>query len=133
MLTLTISHHIFLTKNERYKLTNGESIEVIGITIPVWFMKGNTSEPAKEIFCKYNICNNGNEESIFATKQGFQLNLPIVIDGQNTEKQLLDFKDGGAECLFYREFNKVNKPIQYDIVHYIQIMPLEIMEQTLSI
>lgn len=132
MLTLTISHHLFLTKNERYKITNGEPIEIIGVAIPVWFLKGTTSEPAKEIFCKYSIFNQGDTEPIFSTKEGFQLNLPTMIENQDATKLLLDIKDGGTECLFYREFNQVKKPVQYDIIHYVQIMPIEMMEQTLS-
>jgi hypothetical protein len=54
MLTLTVSHNIFLTKKQRYELSVVEStLEVIGISFPVWFYKGKTSEPAKEVFCKY--------------------------------------------------------------------------------
>jgi len=132
MLTLTISHNIFLTREERYKVTNGEPIEILGISVPVWFFKGNTSEPAKEIFCKYIVTNDGKNTPIIATKTGFQLNLPKIIDGQNSEKKLLDADDGGAECLFYREFNKVHKPIYYDIIHYIQIVPYEMMLKTLA-
>jgi len=132
MLTLTISHNIFLTREERYKVTNGEQIEVLGISIPVWFLRGNTSEPAREIFCKYIITNDDKNTPIFATSSGFQLNLPKVIDNQNTEKILLDIKDGGAECLFYREFDKVSKPIIYDIIHYVQIMPQDMMLKTLT-
>jgi len=133
MLTLTISHNIFLTREERYKVTNGEPIEILGISVPVWFFKGNTSEPAKEIFCKYVVTNDGKNAPIFSTNIGFQLNLPRIIDDQNSEKKLLDIADGGEECLFYREFNKVNTPINYDVIHYIQIMPHEIMLKTLTI
>ena len=57
MATLTISHYIYLTKEQRYALHERQPIEAIGISVPVWFNKGNTSEPAKEIFCKYQIAN----------------------------------------------------------------------------
>jgi len=133
MLTLTISHNIFLTREERYKVTSGEPIEILGISVPVWFLKGNTSEPAKEIFCKYIVTNDGKNTPIFATPTGFQLNLPKIIDEQNSEKKLLDVDDGGAECLFYREFNRIYKPISYDIIHYVQIMPYEMMLKTLTV
>jgi len=132
MLTLTISHNIFLTKEERYKLTSKENIETIGISTPVWFSRGNTSEPAKEVFCKYTITNDETDAPISPTENGYRINLPKVIDDQSAEKKLLDVSDGGAECLFYREFNKIYKPIHYDIIHYVQIMPIEMMEKTLS-
>lgn len=133
MLTLTISHNIFLTREERYKITKGEPIEILGISVPVWFYRGNTSEPAKEIFCKYIVTNDEKNTPIFSTKTGYQLNLPKAIDNQNSEKKLLDISDGGAECLFYKEFNKVYKPLHYDIIHYVQIMPVEMMEKTLCL
>jgi hypothetical protein len=132
MLTLTISHNIFLTKEERYKVAKGEQIEVIGISVPIWFLKGNTSEPAKEIFCKYIIINDGKNTPIFPTSTGFQINLPKIINNQNSEKKLLDIKDGGEESLSYREFNQVQKPILYEMIHYVQIMPYEMMINTLT-
>ena len=51
MATLTISHHIYLTDEQRYKIHNGEYLSLQGIARPVWFYKGSTSEPAQEIFC----------------------------------------------------------------------------------
>ena len=55
MATLTVSHYIYLSREQRYELNDGKDIEIVGICVPVWFQKGNTSEPAQEIFCKYKI------------------------------------------------------------------------------
>lgn len=133
MLTLTISHNIFLTREQRYLIANKEKIEVIGVSVPVWFYRGNTSEPAKEIFSKYILTNLETNEAILRTKEGYQINLPQKVESSSVEKRLLDITDGGAECLFYREFNKVSKPTTYDLIHFVQIMPIEMMEKTLSI
>lgn len=133
MLTLTISHNIFLTRDQRYLLTNKESIEVIGVSVPVWFYKGNTSEPAKDIFCKYILTNDSKSDPIMPLKEGYKINLPIKVEDSSVEKRLLDITDGGTECLFYREYNKVYKPTQYDLIHFVQIMPIEMMEKTLTL
>lgn len=74
--TLTISHHIRLPKDQRYVLHNGEEVEVIGICVAVWVQDGITSEPAKEIFCKYILKNKEQENPIFVRKDGFEITLP---------------------------------------------------------
>lgn len=133
MLTLTISHNIFLTREQRYSISNKETIEAIGVSVPVWFYRGNTSEPAKEIFCRYVLTNNAKSDPIVPIVEGYKINLPIKVEDSSVEKKLLDIADGGAECLFYREFNKVYKPTQYDLIHFVQIMPIEMMEKTLTL
>lgn len=76
---LTISHHIFLTKEERYAIFNGEMIDVVGHSLPVWLAK-NQSKPIEEVFCKYSIENNKNKKSgtILLTTQGYRINLPQI-------------------------------------------------------
>jgi hypothetical protein len=59
---------------------NKEKIEVIGASVPVWFYRGNTSEPAKEIFSKYILTNLETNEAILRTKEGYQINLPQKVD-----------------------------------------------------
>ena len=56
-VTLTIHHNIFLTREERLSLHSGESIETIGYAIPVWTEGEATTEPAKEVFCRYYLLN----------------------------------------------------------------------------
>ena len=57
MITISISHIIYLDKNERYDLYHGKKIKKIGFFVPVCFCNGETSEPAHEIFCKYFLTN----------------------------------------------------------------------------
>ena len=81
MTTLIISHYLYLNREQRYLLhENKEPIEVHGISVPVWFQKGNTSEPAKEVFCKYRITNETTTKSITATNCGYLINLPQMIE-----------------------------------------------------
>lgn len=76
MLTLTISHFIYLTKEQRLNLTKKIPIETTGISVPVWFKMGSTSEPAKEVFCRYVITNDEKETLVEKTNDGFSINLP---------------------------------------------------------
>jgi hypothetical protein len=54
---LAIAHHIFLTRDECYDLLNNVEKTVLGVSLPVWLHKGDTSEPALEVFCNYKITN----------------------------------------------------------------------------
>lgn len=77
---LIISHNIFLTREERYALVGGDVIEVVGISLPVWFSSEHTSKPAEEIFCKYEIQNNLKEKpgTIKCMGGGYSINLPQI-------------------------------------------------------
>ena len=57
MITLATSHNIYLTHEDRYALVKGQTVESVGVSVPVWFIKGTTSEPAVEVFCKYVLTN----------------------------------------------------------------------------
>ena len=75
-LTLTIAHNIFLTREERYALHAGNTIDVVGVSIPVWFDKNVTSEPAREVFCRYVLQNDPLESSTRIITDGYQIPLP---------------------------------------------------------
>lgn len=55
MLVLTISHNIFLTKSNIEEIRDGNIVVVTGVSNPIWFYKGITTEPAQEVFCNYGI------------------------------------------------------------------------------
>ena len=76
MLILTISHHLHLTREERYALHDGQKIKVIGVSIPVWVDQGLTSEPAQEVFCVYELCPQGNEKLVNPIQNGYRIILP---------------------------------------------------------
>lgn len=155
MLTLILSHYIYLDRAERYKLFNGESVETSGISIPVWFEKGSTSEPAQEVFCRYKIKNVRDHESIKSLKDGYEINLPQSvalidkiksgIDNETFESlkklyelydrslKLLDPEDGGAKWLSFKQYGTLTyKRKKVDVVHSVEIKDIEILKKTLD-
>lgn len=145
MATLIISHNLYLNYEQRYALHERNAVEVIGVSVPVWFRQGNTSEPAKEIFCKYKITNEFKTKSIISNEAGYTINLPQIIEFKSgkleqevqsfvnnnmpTSKKLLDIKDGGSEWLEFRHFTKLGK---HNLIHFVEIKPEEVLFDTLS-
>lgn len=138
MAILTISHFLYLTRDQRYKIHAGEVVETVGVSVPVWFLKGNTSEPAKELFCKYKITNEPINKAIETVDEGFVINLPQKIDLQPedtvddsfreamkhlpTSERLLDIKDKGAGYLHFKQYNQVViNSIEFSIVHIVEL------------
>ena len=161
MLNLTIQHVIALTRNQRYALHEGINLVVVGVSVPVWYMNKATSEPAKEVFCKYSITNTKDDTPIMAKGEGYELVLPYregksleITDEQWRElnmknpdklermyancvqevssKNLLDIKDGGCSHLSYREHSKIrHEGKELQIVHFIQICDIERLKESL--
>lgn len=147
MATLTVSHYLYLTKEQRYGLNEGEDINIVGICVPVWFSKGNTSEPAQEIFCKYKIQNPRQSVNIKQTDDGFTIIMPnleaddsvneeLMKTAQNkigTSESLLDLADGGKEFCEFRLYQKlqVNDELHH-LIHYIDIRPIEVLTKTIN-
>ena len=131
LVTLSIVHNIFLTRDQRYSLNQGNRLLITGVSLPVWFFKGDTSEPAEEVFCKYILLNQKDKPtSITETKRGYKINLPQVPESYQlpsltndewrlmSEKQksdwytktrkpiggwkLLDYVDGGSKGLHFK-------------------------------
>ncbi len=77
MLTLSISHSIFLTLSQRYSLIDSQPVEIVAHNIPVWYFHGSTSEPAVEVFCKYKLLND-REKDYYVNFSGnsYEINLP---------------------------------------------------------
>tara|TARA_Y100000034_G_scaffold133308_1_gene198422 strand:- start:1879 stop:2394 length:516 start_codon:yes stop_codon:yes gene_type:complete len=75
-IVLSISHHLFLTRDQRYKLRERNELDVVGVSVPVWFERGNTSEPAEEIFSKYVLKNEPGDYFIINHDYGYEINLP---------------------------------------------------------
>jgi len=83
-LDLTISHHIYLTREQRYRIHEGEKFDVIGVSLPVWTENGEIiNEPTKEVFCKYYLSNPKKEVAITIFKDGFEIVLPYRPGKQN--------------------------------------------------
>jgi len=92
---LSISHNIALTMEQREKVADRETIEVIGVSVPVWVAldrqnkQGVTSEPASEVFCKYWITNEKEDTPIQFHKKGYKINVPQLPEDYE-EKTLTD-------------------------------------------
>lgn len=58
-LGLFITHHVFLTDAQKAALMSEKRVSCIGHCVPVWVdaKTGKTTEPAKEIFCRYDVLN----------------------------------------------------------------------------
>ena len=158
--TLAISHNLFLTKEERYNWYAGEPLEVIGVSIPVWFYKGISSEPAIEVFCKYKLINKSEEIFIKHNENGYNVTVPQgpvkefeslpdeIWDAMSVEEQekwyeeneptpslkmLLDIKDGGGAYLAFRQYSKIRKTRTkiLNVVHFMEIKDIQDLTQSL--
>lgn len=162
MLNLTVQHLIHLSKNQRYALHSGIELVVFGISIPVWHIDNVTSEPAKEVFCKYYLKNTKQDAPIVVRDDGFEIVLPYrqgkgleitneewrELNFKNPEKlelmyqkcvqevsskNLLDIKDGGSGHMSYREHNKLKEPERIlNVMHFVQIESMDKLENSLE-
>ena len=149
MATLTVSHYLYLTKEERYAVNDVVDIETVGVCIPVWFLKGNTSEPAQEYFCKYRLKNPRTGANVKQSEEGFEIYLPSMISKEDESinlqtKRIMQKKIGTSECLLdpkdggfgHSEFRILQKLQLNDnlhhLVHFFEIKPIEILIDTIS-
>jgi len=144
---LCVSHNVFLTREQRYDIYEGKQIEVVGVSVPVWFYdKSETSEPAIEVFCKYIIANDDKNQSkgIDVTDDGYKIYM--AGEGDNIlstkiikffkkkkdyipcSKLLLDIKDGGAEWINFKVY-EISDYI--NIIHSIEIQKIENLNESL--
>ena len=163
MLSLAIHHNVWLTRDQRYALHNGIEIVVVGSSIPVWVSPERiTSEPAKEVFCKYYLQNTKIESPIKILKDGYEIVLPNrqgtslkitdedwrYLNWNNPDKleslynkcqkrvnseNLLDISDGGSKHLSFREHNK-SKILDtiVNVIHFVSIKDIEELTSTLT-
>jgi hypothetical protein len=131
-LTLTIAHNVFLTKEQRYGLFDGNTVEVIGVSVPVWYYNGTTSEPATEVFCAYKLIPDEKKFYVNYTKNSYELLLSknsYATEGTTETlslRNLLDLKDGGINWLAFRQFNKIKKNKKdINMVHFVEIKPIQ--------
>jgi hypothetical protein len=143
---LCISHNIFLTKEERYGLYENSSIQVIGVSIPVWYNRNETTEPAIEVFCKYHLkCDNKHfQKNVEINDDGYEIKLfkNSIFGGLSNKikkyfkirenayipnaKSLLDVKDGGSEWCSFKSYDSY-----HNIIHSIEIQKIENLTNSL--
>jgi len=162
MKILSILHNIFLTPDEINQLLSQQEIEVIGASLPVWFYKGNTSEPAEEVFCKYRLTNNPEYKTIKTEKNGYAINMPQIPQTYVKPERLTDeewreltaieqtewyeknqtpvsannlksIDNGGAEYLHFKEHSKITKNNKaIMLIHTVEIRTTEWLKSTFS-
>ena len=155
MLRLTVYHSIHLTREQIYSLESGKDVVTVGVSVPTWFIKKITSEPANEVFCKYYLQNPKKEIPIKILEDGYQVTLPYREAKQYDPlaksthndlddmyfksikeiscKNLLDPPDGGCGFLNYRELNKVKvRGKELNIMHYVVIKRIEELIQSMD-
>lgn len=158
-LTISVSHLIFLSREERYKLIDGETVKTLGVSLPVWFYKGTTSEPAEEVFCRYHLTSSPKSPPIRYLKTGYAVNLPrhqeteleltneqwLKMTREQREvwyrsrnfypkcQDLKDVKDGGAEYLSLKFATvRIIADRKVGVVHYVVIRGIENLQNSLT-
>lgn len=162
MLSMAIHHNLWLNRDQRYAVHNGIEIVIIGISVPVWVTDNKTtSEPAKEVFCKYYIKNPKIDIPIQIVDDGYEISLPnrqgTVPNLTDDEwrhlnfnqpskldfyyhncsraacsQNLLDLKDGGSKCLSFREHNKIKKDNEFiNFIHFVNIADMDELTNSL--
>lgn len=149
MLVLSILHSIFLSEEEALRLINGEEVQVVGVSLPVWYSKGNTSEPAEEVFCKYVLTNKPEYIPVKTENDGYLVNIPSITEqpkdwekmpehqkiewtSKNVEGLLPKSKNGN-EYMHFKEFNKIKKKGKFStIVHVFEIKYMKSLIESLA-
>lgn len=129
-LLLTVGHNIFLTREQRYTLLKDGYLEVMGVSVPVWFNNGLSSEPANEVFCKYKINISQVDPFIRYKDNGYTLNL--LNTGKAGADNLRDHKDGGVETLGFNYPGRLKNNNRYiKVMHVVEIKDMEELTSTL--
>lgn len=139
-LTLSVSHNVFLNRTQRYDLFDNKEIEVVGVSVPVWFYNEKTSEPGHEVFCKYRLIPTEFNLLVKHNNVGYDIYLPQKTHNTDedkinplTIKNILDIKDGGVSWLAFRQFGKTKKNKRMvSIINFVEIKDIEELEKTVS-
>jgi hypothetical protein len=162
MLSLAIHHVVHLNKEQRYALHQGQEITVVGVSISTWVSENRvTSEPGKEVFCKYYLKNINREYPIQILQDGYEINLPrregtvpplndddwrrlnredpakLEAIYRKCQKQakslnLLDIVDGGSGCLHFREHDIIQREGErLNLIHFVSIFDMADLTENL--
>ena len=143
-------------------MLKGEAVETTGTSVPVWFFMGTTSEPANEVFCKYQLTHEDNDYPPMVLSQGYKINLPVIPDGTKIAQRLtpeqletisnkeidqwkkenpippsvldlLDPEQGGIGSLCFQKLNKhLENERRYNVIHTVDIIPIEKLNKSLN-
>lgn len=89
-IALFVTHNIFLTEDEASRVADGHTVSTTGHCVPVWIdaKTGNTTEPAKEVFCQYVVHNSPETEREVRVmpKKGYEIFIPKCSGWEPPEK-----------------------------------------------
>lgn len=128
---LIITHHIYLTKEQRYLISQPDTmVEVTGISSPVFVEQGKwLTKTAHEVFCNYKIAFSAKPEknTIRMQKDGYL----VTLTG-NMPSYLLDVKDGGSMCLMLTHRNFIKKGEKSTtVIHCLSIEDMDVLLKTM--
>ena len=128
-ICLTIAHNIFLTRELRYEIAAGNSVEVVGVSVPVWHDKDQTDEPAEEIFCRYLITSQEMPPKVsWLDNDGYTIALQTKMCNR-----LRDISDEGSECVMFTNHNMMEiAGRHHKAIHYVSIHDIEVLESSLA-
>jgi hypothetical protein len=159
-VTLALVHNIFLTREQRYNLHAGKTVQTSGVQVPVWHQRGYTSEPATEVFCRYVLNNKPDGDTeIEMNSWGYEFNLPQSVakqlpkidpnqwramtrDQQDewynqfpqvpTSRNLLEPEHGGSGNISFNQkaLSKANG-VPVNVLHYVRIDTVEALKESL--
>jgi hypothetical protein len=135
----------------------------MGVSLPVWFNAGNTSEPANEVFCNYILTNTPNDYPVAVLSNGYKINLPQVppnypmtprpappffenlsrseLDEWHkknplppTGRDLLPLDRGGIEGIKFKRYVKtIEGGRRMNVVHSVEINKFSVLEESLTL
>lgn len=91
-LALFVIHYVFLTEDEASKIAAGASITCAGHCVPVWVnaKTGATTEPAKEVFCLYDVVGGEGQGDVeLVPGEGYRIKMPRASEWSPPEE--IDF------------------------------------------
>ena len=147
-MNLNISHLIFLNKEQRYKLADGESVEVTGVTIPVQ-IDNKSVEDVKEFFCRYVLTNQPDSPLFEFLHDGFCINFPQDLKEIKTKEDLInalikrvqevsaypdvnalkDIKEGGSEYVRFNACTIFENNMQ--VMHNVEIKDSNVLLESI--
>ncbi len=147
---------MFLTYEQRYEVQNRTTVQVVGVSCPIWTHQEESSEPGLELFCLYRIIP-GDTLRIKHRKDGYDITLPerkmteplsdevwksltpeaqrewyATNEPQPSAYNLRNIRDGGSEWLAFRQVSKIrrkNKSLY--LVHYVEIKDISLLKESL--
>ena len=127
-ICLTVSHNVFLSREQRYALVADKAVRTLGVSVPVWLKKsGKTDEPAEEVFCWYEL-HPADAFGITWTDEGY-----VIYLSKEVRDGLRDVPDFGSECAMCTHHGELAiKNKTYNMLHFISIQDNQSLLKSLS-